>query len=38
MVELVRHTLLLGCVGFDVNVVSNLVGLHERRQLDHAAL
>lgn len=38
MIELVRHTLLLSTVRFNVHIVADIVGLHKRGQLDGTTL
>lgn len=36
MIELVRHSLLLRCIGLDVNDIPNTVGNHECREFNWA--
>lgn len=38
VIEFMWHTPLAGSVSFDINIVSNSVGLHESRELDHTTL
>lgn len=38
MIELVRHALLNGTVGLDINDITNLEGCEVGGQLDHTAL
>ena len=36
MISLERHTLMAGSVGYNINVVTNMVGAHESRERNHS--